>query len=236
MLPGERWYYFTLIQIFKSMENNKFNFDNCLSKQDYKEIVYNFIRAYDPEGYLIELEKKYLESNPRLHFELSRALSEVSETADNELTEIILEPDKFSQEEKDKRRDSFRFWRYFREIIDKRNPTSGNNPRQGEENPNPEFTTARQVLAIHYLLTYCKVDFSMIDKTHLSRFTQFLTGKEANNTKIVNTTIYKKWKAVLHKSDKKSHQDLTYIRSFFEKMGMTEVVKMIDNDMDSYKI
>jgi hypothetical protein len=99
---------------------SKFNFDNHLIKKDYEEILYNFIRADDPEGYLIELEKKYLESNPRLHFELCSAFYQLSETADNEITEIIFEPDKFNHEEKDKRWDSYRYYRHFKKIIDKR--------------------------------------------------------------------------------------------------------------------
>jgi|GEM_PF-4432901 len=97
---------------------------------------------------------------------------------------------------------------------------------------NPEFTTSRQILAIYYLLEYMKVDFNDIDRTNLARFTQFITGKEANNSKIVNTTIYKKWGQLFGKSPKKNKQDLLFIKIYFEKLQLLEIVKMIENDSD----
>ncbi|MDX1943186.1 MAG: hypothetical protein SFU99_21660 [Saprospiraceae bacterium] len=101
------------------------------------------------------------------------------------------------------------------------------------ELPNPEFTTARQVLALYYLLNYAKATTATADKTNFARFTQFLTGKEAGNSTIRNTNIYKRWKDVFSNSERKNIQDLQYIRPFFEKLGLLEVVKMIDNDINN---
>jgi hypothetical protein len=100
---------------------------------------------------------------------------------------------------------------------------------------NPEFTTARQILAFHYMFEYMNLNRSYINKTDVARFIQFLTGKEANNSKIENTTIYKKWKKILNKEDKQQVQDLEYIKQYFSKLQLFEIVKMIDNDIDSYK-
>ncbi len=97
---------------------------------------------------------------------------------------------------------------------------------------NPEFTTSRQVLAIYYLLEYFKVDFKDIDRTNLARFTQFLTGKEANNNNIANTNIYKKWGNLFGKTPKKNKQDLIFIKTYFGKLRLMEIVKMIENDSD----
>lgn len=104
-------------------------------------------------------------------------------------------------------------------------------PSPPPEMTNREFTTARQVLAIYHLLHFAQVRFENINKTDLARFTQFLTGKEAGNAKIENTTIYKRWKNIYSKSEENNIEDLRYIKTFFEKLGLFEIVKAIDNEM-----
>ncbi|WP_052600233.1 hypothetical protein [Aureispira sp. CCB-QB1] len=118
-------------------------------------------------------------------------------------------------------------------IIWVKNQLKDTSPSNTKET-NPEFTTARQVLALYYLFTYLKLDFEFVNNTDLARFTRFLTGKEING-KIINTNIYKKWKKVLVKRDKEQVQDLEYIKQYFNKLGLSEVIKLIDNDIDSYK-
>jgi len=89
---------------------------------------------------------------------------------------------------------------------------------------NPEFTTARQVLAIHYLLQYCQA--SQTSSADVARFIEFLTGKNYKN-------IYKRVCNPLGSRDKELSEDLRFVRSFFEKLGLTEIVKMINNEISS---
>ena len=89
---------------------------------------------------------------------------------------------------------------------------------------NPDFTTARQVLAIHYLLQYCHA--SQASSADVARFIEFLTGKNYKN-------IYKRVCNPLGSRDKELNEDLRFVRSFFEKLGLTEIVKMINNEINS---
>lgn len=85
-----------------------------------------------------------------------------------------------------------------------------------------DFTTARQVLAVHYLLKYANV--KNIDKTEIARFIQFLTGKNFDN-------IYKKLQSPFKLNDKSLKEDLRFVRDYFERLGMLEIVKMINNEL-----
>lgn len=85
-----------------------------------------------------------------------------------------------------------------------------------------DFTTARQVLAVHYLLKYAQV--KNVDKTEIARFIQFLTGKNYDN-------IYKKLQNPFKINDKYLKEDLRFIRDYFERLDMSEVVKMINGEM-----
>lgn len=87
---------------------------------------------------------------------------------------------------------------------------------------NKEFTTARQVLAVHYLLKYCQV--KNIDDTEKARFIYFLTGKNFDN-------IYKKVQSPLSGANKYVAEDLKFVRGYFERLGMKEIVKMINNEL-----
>lgn len=90
--------------------------------------------------------------------------------------------------------------------------------------PNPDFTTARQVLAVLYLLEYCQV--KEVDKTQKARFIEFLTGKNYDN-------IYKAVRSPLaSKVGNFRREDLQFIRPFFENLGLVEIVKMINNQLD----
>lgn len=101
-----------------------------------------------------------------------------------------------------------------------------------ERNSNPDFTLHRQVLAIYYLFEYNKVTKQNTNVTDMARFTQFLTGREGNTSKIQNTGIYKEWGMVLGKNEKRNQQDLEFVKGRFLKLGMSEIVRMIENDMD----
>lgn len=89
---------------------------------------------------------------------------------------------------------------------------------------NPDFTTARQVLALHYLLEYRQV--KGIDQTHKARFIEFLTGKNYKN-------IYDLVRSPLAtKQGKFRRADLQFVRTYFENLGLTEIVKMINNQLE----
>ncbi|MBI5539063.1 MAG: hypothetical protein HY951_03325 [Bacteroidia bacterium] len=97
-------------------------------------------------------------------------------------------------------------------------------PEKETEEKYKDYTTARQVLAVHYLLQYYNV--KNVDKTEIARFIQFLTGKNLDN-------IYKKIQNPFKVNDKSVKDDLRFVREYFEKMGMAEVVKMINSELNS---
>jgi hypothetical protein len=84
------------------------------------------------------------------------------------------------------------------------------------------FSTRRQVLAIHYLMKYCQV--KDVDQKVISRFIEFLTSKNESN-------IYDWLRNPLDGSPQKVKEDLTYVRKYFEELGMEEIVKMINNEI-----
>lgn len=96
---------------------------------------------------------------------------------------------------------------------------------------NKEFTTTRQVLAVHYLLDYC--DVRGIDSTAKARFIQFLTGKEIGAANIKNTTIYKRVRSPFVKNDKKLVEDLQFIRKYFEELGLKEIAESITKEINT---
>ncbi len=100
---------------------------------------------------------------------------------------------------------------------------SGKETEETEEK-NTDFTTARQVLAVHYLFKFMQV--KNVDKTEIARFIQFLTGKNFDN-------IYKKLQNPLKINDKSAKEDLRFVREYYERLGITEVVKMINNEIGS---
>jgi len=94
---------------------------------------------------------------------------------------------------------------------------------EGKES-NPNFTTARQVLAVYYLLEHCEV--KGVDQTQIARFIEFLTGKNYDN-------IYKALRSPLaSKVGNFRREDLQYIRPFFENLGLVGIVKTINNQLD----
>lgn len=97
-----------------------------------------------------------------------------------------------------------------------------------------EFTTARQVLAIHYLLEYCKVP--NIDNTAKARFIQFLTGRESGASNIKDTTIYKKVRKPFSTDNKTLNEDLNFIRKYFEDLGLSEIAKAITNEISKSEL
>lgn len=85
-------------------------------------------------------------------------------------------------------------------------------------------TTARQVLVIHYLLKFAQV--RNIDAAVIARLVRFLTGKNEKN-------IYDAVRSPLaSKTGNFRVKDLRAIRPIFDELGLSEIVKMIDNEID----
>ncbi|SHG04935.1 hypothetical protein [Dysgonomonas macrotermitis] len=102
---------------------------------------------------------------------------------------------------------------------------SKKNPQRKE---NKEFTTTRQILAIQTLLDeYVKIDRT-IDKTVLTAFIQFITGKEPN-TAPKDTNIYKYVTGQNTRSDKLHNQDCDFVAGMFDKIGLQNTATKIRN-------
>ncbi len=85
---------------------------------------------------------------------------------------------------------------------------------------NPEFTTTRQVLALRYLLAFAKAKDKKPNAS--KKFIHFLTSKD-------QSSIGKKFddEGLAYNKD---GEDLSFVRKQFEDLGLTEILRMIDND------
>lgn len=85
---------------------------------------------------------------------------------------------------------------------------------------NKEFSTTRQVLALRYLLNFAKAKDKR--RNAQKKFIHFLIDKDLS-------TIGKKFDddGLAYSKD---GEDLSFIREQFESIGLTEIVRMIDND------
>ena len=108
-------------------------------------------------------------------------------------------------------------------------PKNNSNTKINENNINKEFTVRRQVLAIHYLLK--SVKYRDDNKSEKARLIQFLTGRESTVTKIKDTNIIKIVDNLFPNSDNALYKDLNYIREFFEKLGIKEIVDEINKEI-----
>jgi hypothetical protein len=89
-----------------------------------------------------------------------------------------------------------------------------------------EFTTARQVLALNFIFEQLQIRSNEIDRSAKAEFAQFLTGKSYKNIydNFQNPYITK------HKNFR--FEDLQFIRVYFEKLGLSEIVKAINSQLD----
>lgn len=97
-------------------------------------------------------------------------------------------------------------------------------PSQSTTSRNPDHTTARQVLAVHYLLRAAGLRQSSIDKSSEARLIEFLTGKNYRN-------IYDRVRDPLKPNDKEAEKDLKYIKPYFEKLGLSSVIELIEEEL-----
>jgi hypothetical protein len=95
---------------------------------------------------------------------------------------------------------------------------------------NKLFTTARQVLAVYFLLKNCSIN--PVDKPReVTKFIQFLTGKELSAKRLQDTYIYKKVCAPFKLNEKEALKDLRFILPFFTELGIRGIEVEIENEI-----
>jgi len=97
------------------------------------------------------------------------------------------------------------------------------------EASNKEVTIRKKVLAIKYLLEGLSINN---DKIAIADFIKLITGKEVNQ-KTKDGNIYKMLKKPFPTSDKSLINDLSYIRPYFEKLGLSEIVDVINREINT---
>ena len=115
--------------------------------------------------------------------------------------------------------------------IQEKEKSENNHVLNGADEKNKEFTARRRALAMHYLNKHFKLSVSG-DKAPLAEFTRFLTGNSYDK-------LYQVLRNPLGKEDSKKAQknlisDLEYIKTYFAKLGLKEVVNLIDRDIKSF--
>lgn len=87
-------------------------------------------------------------------------------------------------------------------------------------------TRYQSLLGIHYLFKCLKVKDN---NTKKASFASFLTGYSEN-------TLRQSWSNIHRKGDEKNsswESDMGIVRRHFEELGLSEVVKLIDSDLES---
>jgi len=103
----------------------------------------------------------------------------------------------------------------------------------GKDEKFKNFTARRRALAIHYLDKHFKINPTG-NKMPLAEFVHFLTGNTYDKIyKILRNPLNYNTDSVKKKSEESLWEDLKYIRSYFVRLELPEVLKYIDMDMDS---
>jgi len=179
--------------------------------EDYKTIIEHFEGDYKL-GRPFKGSLKTLRRMHSFYYHEDTILPEFVQRSDEEIARVFGEYIAFQK-----------FKQYLNDIGTAETMNSNKENTDDPQARNKGFTTARQVLTVHYLLKYCQV--KNIDNTEKARFIHFLTGKNYDN-------IYKRVQSPLNGSDKYINEDLKYVRRYFEQLGMKEVVKMINNELE----
>ncbi|WP_040006437.1 hypothetical protein [Fibrisoma limi] len=87
-----------------------------------------------------------------------------------------------------------------------------------------DHTTARQVLAMHYLFKL--LNLKDVDKTEIARFIHFMNGKNEKN--IYDLVC----DPLTTKAGNLREQDLKFVRGWFERLKLKGAITLIDNDLD----
>lgn len=97
--------------------------------------------------------------------------------------------------------------------------------RRAEEARAKGGTQYQVLLAIHYLLKYAKSDAVNTEK---AKFASFVTGFSEH-------TLRQQWSNIHSRKDQNPHnweRDMTMVRNFFDALGLPELVKLIDNELE----
>lgn len=99
---------------------------------------------------------------------------------------------------------------------------------------NREHTRHRKVLAMYYIFRHLNLSQTGL-YTEKAKFIEFLIGR---NYKNIYDSIRNPLLTPKEKKGKKSKyriEDLEYVRPFFEELGLTEIIKMIEDDIKELK-
>ena len=114
--------------------------------------------------------------------------------------------------------------------LTKASDQAGNSDEEEKQGENKSFTTARQVLAVHYLLK--SVGLNPVDApAPVADFIQFLTRRELNAKRIQDSTIYKKVVSPFKHNEAALKKDLEFILTFFRKMNLDTIVAAIEKEI-----
>lgn len=113
--------------------------------------------------------------------------------------------------------------------VNAKKPLSLNDKKEDESDN--EYTKARQLLAIYYILKTLGIEHRENNSVSgIARLAHLLTGTKL--TKIQNSDIYKKYLLLPNYNKGEALiKDLHYIRPFFEEEGVHEAVKQIDKEI-----
>jgi hypothetical protein len=106
-----------------------------------------------------------------------------------------------------------------------------------EADNSKEFTKARQLLTLHYLLSsgFGIEPRGNTSVSSLARFAHLITG--TSFTSLQNSELYKKYRLMPnYKKGLELISDLQFIRTYFADLGLTEAVNQIDAEIRREKI
>jgi len=114
--------------------------------------------------------------------------------------------------------------------LNKPTPQEEVHVQEEKDEKNKSFTTARQVLAVHYLLKSAGIN-PVDAPAPVAEFIRFLTRREANAKRIQDTTLYKNVVNPFKLNDAALKKDLEFILPFFRKMNLDTIVAAIEQEI-----
>jgi hypothetical protein len=91
-----------------------------------------------------------------------------------------------------------------------------------------DFTTKRQVMAIYYLLNEFSDYTNQVDRTQKARFIEFITGKNYDS---IYKALSNPLKGLDAQNPTNTLKDLSYVKTHFTNMGLTQIASKIENDL-----
>ena len=107
------------------------------------------------------------------------------------------------------------------------------NQEEVDSEPSLTNTLRQQYLGLKYLLESSGLNLNNIEKSEITRFWFFISGKKTAAKSIHATREYEIVKNPFPLNDKSLEKDLQQIRIRFEKLGLMEVVDRINEEIKS---